>query len=77
MHMVKASELREGDVIRIGKSENYILAAEIIREGRQVSVWAYDGPNKAQYGPSLRFKGGDDVQVSVRDMLPGKRGTGR
>lgn len=74
---LKAGELREGDVIRIGTSENYILAAEVIREGRDVAVWAYDGPAKAKYGPSLRFKDSDNVSVSVRDMIPGKRGIGR
>jgi hypothetical protein len=74
---LKASDLREGDVIRIGVSENYILAAEINREGRNVEVWAYDGPVKAKLGPSLRFKATDGVQVSVRDAIPGKRAIGR
>lgn len=67
---IKASDLRPGDVIRILKSENYILAFEIIRTGNEVAVWAADGSKKAQYGPSLRFKASAMTQVSRRDYRP-------
>lgn len=71
VHMtVKASELRPGDVIRIGRSENYVLAYEIIPVGSSVAVWASDGAGRAAYGPSLRLKSGDQVLVSRRDYRP-------
>jgi hypothetical protein len=67
---VKASELRSGDVIRIGTSENYILAFEVIQTGREIAVWGADGNEKARLGPSLRFKAGDKALVSRRDYRP-------
>lgn len=67
---VRASELRSGDVIRIGKSENYILAFEINRTGNTIEVWAADGSKKALYGPSLRFKASEQASVSRRDYCP-------
>jgi hypothetical protein len=67
---IKATELRPGDVIRIGASENYILAFEIIRTGNEIAVWAADGSKKALHGPSLRFKASAKAQVSRRDLRP-------
>jgi hypothetical protein len=67
---IKASDLRPGDVIRIGTSENYVLAYEIIPTGSGVAVWASDGAGKAALGPSLRLRAGDRVLVSRRDYRP-------
>ena len=67
---VKASELKPGDVIRIGSSENYILAFEVTQADGEVAVWAADGSKRAQYGPSLRFKADAKAQVSRRGYTP-------
>jgi len=72
LNEVKASNLRAGDVIRIGTSESYILAFEIIRAGNEIAVWAADGSKRAQCGPSLRFKASAKAQVSRRNYLPWK-----
>jgi len=77
--IVKAADLREGDLIRIGISTNYILAAEVTESAGEIEVFAYDGDKPADktYGPSLRFRPGDDVALSMRDAAPGKRGYGQ
>ena len=67
---VKASELRPGDVIRIGTSENYILAFEVTRAGSEVAVWSADGGKRAECGPSLRLKAGAKALVSRRGCTP-------
>ena len=67
---VKASDLRPGDVIRIGVSENYILAYEITRAGDEIAVWAEGASQRPEWGPSLRFKASDKAFVSRRDYRP-------
>ena len=69
---VKATDLRPGDVIRIGRSENYVIVASAGESGGRVHVTIYDGCTAGD-GPYRSFAPGDDVQLSRRGYRPLRR----
>lgn len=64
---LKASDLRNGDVLRLGKSENYVLVSSTEKRGSRVHVTIYNGsvPDSA---PFRSYAAAEDVQVSRRNF---------
>lgn len=65
MMQLKAWELRDGDVLRIGTSGNYVRVADAVIAGGTVNVTIYDGPTPTT-SPTLVYMADVEVYVSAR-----------
>lgn len=63
---VKASDLRDGDLMRIGSSTNYVLVADAPIVNGKVAVTIYNGETPNDF-PTLSFEPGNTVHLSMRN----------
>lgn len=67
---VTAGELRNGDLLRLGTSENFVLIADAQTDGEDVALTIYNGPVPNKYGPTLRYLRSKPLELSMRDAKP-------
>lgn len=64
---IKAADLRNGDVLRLGKSDNYVLVSSTEKRAGRVHVTIYNG-SVPQPAPFRSYAAAEDVQVSRRNF---------
>ncbi|MDG4792108.1 hypothetical protein O7626_40550 [Micromonospora sp. WMMD1102] len=67
---VPASDLRDGDLMRVGSSTNYVLVADAQPVNDLIVVTIYNGQVSNSNGATLRFAPDDTVFLSMRDAKP-------
>lgn len=65
-----AADLRNGDLLRIGSSTNYVLIYDAQPDGNKIAVTIYNGTVPNSNGATLRFEPKTPVALSMRDALP-------
>jgi hypothetical protein len=60
---IVAAQLREGHLVRVGLSSNYVLVAVAAEHAGRIEVTLYNGA-RPQARPSMFFKPGDLVHLS-------------
>ncbi len=61
------SDLRDGDLMRLGGSTNYVLVADAQTVNGQISVTIYNGTVPNENGPTLTYDRSETVHLSMRD----------
>jgi hypothetical protein len=67
---IPASDLRDGDLMRISSSTNYVLVADAQPIDGRIAVTIYSGEVPNSNGATLRFAPNDTVSLSMRDAKP-------
>ncbi|MEV0214396.1 hypothetical protein [Micromonospora sp. NPDC050695] len=65
-----ASDLRNGDLLRIGSSTNYVLIYDAQPADDKIAVTIYSGTVPNSNGATLRFEPTAQVDLSMRNARP-------
>lgn len=67
---IKAADLREGDLMRLGSSTNYVLISSAGVVGRRVLLTTYSGDDPQLDGPVFGREPDEDIELAARDLGP-------
>jgi hypothetical protein len=70
---IKASDLRPGDLMRLGSGTNYVLISSAAVVGGRVVITAYNGEDPQLNGPVFGRDPDEDVELSGRALGPNDR----
>lgn len=63
---VTATDLRDGDLMRLGDSTNYVLIADAQPANGRIALTIYDGTEPNANGPTLHLDPNATVSLSMR-----------
>lgn len=65
-----AADLRNGDLLRINASTNYVLVYDAQPDGDKIAITIYSGDVPNSNGATLRYAPDRPVDLSMRDARP-------